>query len=435
MPLLAVCLQKFLNTECKNMKLLFLLLDLPDLGLGGGGFYADLIKEMSNRGHDVFVICKSDEKKVAGRYKEGTVSAIRVNVPFLKRNTSLFKKGIGSLLMNPSYIKAYKNYLQKEDFDYVFIPTPPATLVNVAKRIVTKKKTKVYVILRDIQPECADRKPSQEVLSRADVYDECKKPFGIHPVARRLLYNKSQALYKIADIIGCMTPGNAAFVKKIAPYIDYSKLKVLPNWYSEPERIAVNEQSVREKYGLTGKFVAIFGGNIGPQQAVWNIAQLAKMNLDKKDAVFLVVGRGVAKRTLEDMAIKDNLTNMMFLEYMPRQDYEAILQTADLGMISIDEKYKVPTSPSKIIGYMALAKPVLAMFNKGNDYGEFYIDRPGCGLWSVDLDNQKMQENFEWFYTHPQERIAMGRAGYYYYKEHFTAKKVSDELCKQLKNV
>ena len=272
-----------------------------------------------------------------------------------------------------AFYRAYKKHFRKITFDWLILPTPPATMVEVVKKIKKNQKTKVYVILRDIQPECDERSNiSPEILERTDVYNECKKPYGIHPVARRLLYNKSQSLYKIVDIIGCMTPGNVEFVKKIAPYVGNNKLKVLPNWYAEPEYIAVDVQSVRDKLNLKGKFVAIFGGNIGPQQAVWNIAQLAKMNINKKDVVFLVVGRGVAKHTLEDMARRDKLTNIIFLEYMPREDYEAVLQTADIGIISLDEKYQVPTCPSKIIGYMALSKPVLAMFNKGSDYGEFY---------------------------------------------------------------
>lgn len=413
------------------MKLLFLTLSLPDLSSGKGGFYADLINEMSFR-HDVYVICQNNGEKTNGLYKEGCVSVVRVNVPFLKTNTSLLRKGIGSLLMNPCFKKAFKKYFRNVNFDYVFVPTPPATLVNVAKVIKKRSKAKVYVILRDIQPECADRKVSQEILDRTNVYDECKKTFGINPVARRLLYRKSQQLYKMADMIGCMSPGNIEFVKKIAPYLDDSQLKLLPNWYADSERVNVDVEAIRKKYNLENKFVAIFGGNIGPQQAVWNIAQLAKMNKDKKDVVFLVVGKGVKKHILEEMARKDNLTNLTFMQYMPREDYEAILQTADLGIISLDEKYKVPTCPSKIIGYMALAKPVIAMINEGSDYGDFYIGKSGCGLWSVGLNNQKMQENFDWFYTHPEERKQMGLSGYEYFKSHLTEKCVCDDLCKQL---
>ena len=416
------------------MNILFLCLSLPDLSQKGG-FYADLVKKMADRGHNIFVLCSTENGMPNGLSTECGVKVLRVNVPFLRTNTSLMRKGLGSLMLNPIFCRAYKKYYSNIYFDWLMLPTPPATMVEVVNTIKRNQNANIYVILRDIQPECADRKPSPEILNRADVYDECKKPYGIHPVARRLLYNKSQALYKIADMIGCMTPGNAEFVKRIAPYVDYNKLKVLPNWYAEPQHIAVDEEAVREKYNLKGKFVAIFGGNIGPQQAVWNIAQLAKMNIMKKDVVFLVVGKGVAKHTLENMARKDNLTNIMFLEYMPREEYEAVLETADIGIISLDEKYQVPTCPSKVIGYMALSKPVLAMFNKGSDYGEFYIDNPRCGLWSVNLDYKKMQENFDWYYNHPEERKRMGSSGYIYYKKHFSAEAIAEILDAQLNNI
>ena len=417
------------------MNILFLCLSLPDIDQRGS-FYADLIIELENKGHNIYALCSTENGMSKGMSTEHGVKVLRVNVPFLRRNTSLLRKGIGSLMINPCFCRAYKKHYSKITFDWLMLPTPPPTMVEVVETIKKSQNPKVYVILRDIQPESGDRTHiSPETLNRTDVYEECKKPHGFHPIAKRLLYNKSQALYKIADIIGCMTPGNAAFVKKIAPYVDDNKLKVLPNWYAETKQVAVDEQSVREKYNLKGKFVAIFGGNIGPQQAVWNIAQLAKMNINKKDVVFLVVGRGVAKHTLEDMARRDNLTNMMFLEYMPREDYESVLQTADIGIISLDEKYQVPTCPSKVIGYMALSKPVLAMFNKGSDYGEFYIDNPGCGLWSVDLDHNRMQDNFEWFYSHPKERKQMGVNGYNYYKEHFSAERICELLDNQLKSI
>ena len=84
---------------------------------------------------------------------------------------------------------------------------------------------------------------------------------------------------------------------------------------------------------------------------------------------------------------------------------------------------------------MALGKPVLAMFNEGSDYGDFYIDKPGCGLWSVDLDNKKMQKNFEWLYTHPAEREQMGLSGYDYYKKHFTVDVIAEKLDAQLHDI
>ena len=416
------------------MKILFLTIGLPDMSKGGG-FYADLIQEMSNSGIEVTALSPTLPHQVSGLYQEGTCRVLRINVPFLKKNTSLIRKGIGSLALNPCYIWAYNKYLAKEKFDYVFLPTPPPTMVEVAKVIKKVSGAKLYVILRDIQPECGDRREvSESVLKRHDVYDECKNPFGINGLVYKYLYRKSQQLYRLADFIGCMSPGNMEFVKKIAPYVEDSKNVLLPNWYKETHLNEPNDSAeIRKKYDLTGKFVAIFGGNVGPQQAIWNIVTLAKHFNDQKDIVFLVVGRGTKMGRLKEMAANEHLDNIMFMPYMPRNEYEQVLKMADVGLISLDEKYKVPTCPSKVIGYMALHQPIVAMINEGSDYGEFYIDKPGCGLWSAGLDHEKMFANFEWMYTHPKERKAMGEAGYRYYKEHFDVRVVCKQLLEQLK--
>jgi hypothetical protein len=414
------------------MNVLFIAISMPDMASEQGGYYADLLREMANQGYKLTVVAPAIADGFAGIRNEGRLRIVRVLTGEFIGNFSFFKKGINVWRLSYQYKRAIKKYLSAEEFDVVIMPTPPVTLVDVVAYVKRKYSAKFYLLLRDIHPECLDRKVvPQRFLDRNDVYDECKKPYGVNLIAYWLLYKKAQHLYRISDYIGCMSPGNMNYMKEIAPDVPEGQLVLLPNWYKGKE-MDDKDNLIREKYKLENKFIAIFGGTIGEAQAVWNIAQLAKMNLDKKDVVFLVVGRGVRKHVLEEIARKDHLFNMMFLDYMPKEDYEAILQSADLGLISIDEKYKVPTCPSKIIGYMALAKPVLAMFNKGNDYGEFYIDKPGCGLWSVDLDYKKAQENFDWFYLHRAEGKEKGMAGYRYYKQHFTTQAISHLLSEQL---
>ena len=417
------------------MKILFLTVDLPDLSSPSQAFYADLITELTKLGHQITVVAPSKNKK-KGIGLEGGIRVLRVLTGEFIGNIPFWKKGINVWRLSFQYKRAIRQYLDKDEFDVVIMPTPPVTLVDVVSFVKKKYSAKLYLILRDIHPECLDRKVvPQRFLERTDVYEECKQPYGVNTFAYHLLYRKAQQLYEQSDAIGCMSPGNMAYIKQISPGISDDRILLLPNWYKGEEKEALSVCGVRKKYKLQNKFIAIFGGTIGEAQAVWNIAQLAKMNLEKKDVVFLVVGRGVRKKMLEEMARRDNLRNMVFLDYMPREDYEAILQTADLGLISIDEKYKVPTCPSKIIGYMALAKPVLAMFNKGNDYGEFYIDKPQCGLWADDLDYKALQEKFEWLYQHPKERKEMGENGFRYYKEHFTTEIISKLLSQQLASI
>lgn len=415
------------------MKILFISISMPDLSTGSGSFYADIVKELVSQGHDVTVMAPALKGGHVGVRQEGLMKVLRVKTGEVIGNIPFWKKGMNILLMTRQYKAGYQKHLAKTPFDIVIMPTPPSTLVDVVENVKKQTSAKFYLLLRDIHPECLDRKViPQRFLERTDVYDECKRPYGVNLLAYRLLYVKSQKLYRLADCIGCMSPGNMEYVKQIAPFVTDNQLTLLPNWYKGAEMDGEDTSAVREKYGLTGKFVAIFGGTIGEAQAVWNIAQLAKMNLSKKDVVFLIVGRGVKKQVLEDIAKQDGLDNMQFLNYMSREDYEAILQTADLGLISLDEKYTVPTCPSKIIGYMALGKPVLALINKGSDYGEYYIDRAKCGLWSDDLNYTKAQEQFEWFYRHPEERKDMGFSGFRFYKEHLDVSVVGKQLSEQL---
>ena len=406
---------------------------MPNLSLGKSDLYADIIYCLSNMGHDITILAPSIEDDFSGKRKEGKVEVIRVPLKPFIGNIPFFKKGIRIMEMSKKYIAAYNKYIADEKFDIILMATPPSSLYDVVKLAKKRSGAKFYLILRDIHPECLDRKKIPERFAkRTDVYDECKRPYGVNFFVEKLLFYQSQSLYKLADWVGCMSPGNQRYFKTIAPYIDDDRIVLLPNWYKGREYSGCKSDKLLEKYNLKGKFIAIFGGTIGEAQAVWNIATLAKHNLEKKDVVFLIVGRGTKKDVLEDIAKKDNLTNIRFLNYLPREDYEQILELADLGLISIDEKYKVPTCPSKIIGYMALAKPVLAMFNKGSDYGEYYIDQTGCGLYSVDLNHKKMFENFDWFYSHPKERVLMGLAGYNYYKTHLTVEAVCNTLNNQI---
>lgn len=417
------------------MKIIFVSIGMPDLSTSKSEMYADLLRELNSRNHTITIMAPSQGEEASGVYQEGPFRVLRVKVGQFRGNIPFYKKGLRILQLSSKYKKAYRRYFEDEKFDIVMMATPPSTLVDVIAMIKKRSGAKFYLILRDIHPESLNRTIiEKDILDRNDVYEECKKPFKVNYFVWQFLYVQSQKLYKIADWVGCMSPGNQEYLDTIAPHSEKRKNVVLPNWAKEVELLPSDYNVIKEKYGLGGKFVAIFGGVIGPAQGVWNIATLAKHFVDNPNIIFLIVGRGYKKALLEKWAKQDNLTNIQFMEFMPKDDYDKLLQAADVGLVSIDEKFTVPTCPSKVIGYMSMAKPVLAMFNKGSDYGDYYIGKTGCGLWSVGMDNEKMFSNFEWLYSHPDERKAMGVSGYNYFLKHLTPKAVCEILCNQIEN-
>ena len=419
------------------MKILFLTIDLPDLADGRGSLYADLVVELAKKGHEITAIAPCMPSQKEGLYIEGALRVLRVKNSAFIGNVPTYKKFYGVLMLTPHYKNAYRKYLWKESFDWIIMPTPPASLIDVVDYIQKRTDAKFYLLLRDIHPECRMRNPNLEIQKRESIYKECLEiPYKHDYILRPYLRRKAQKGYMMANLIGCMSPGNVAFVKHICPNIREERLVILPNWYKELDSTSCdsNITEVKAKYGLAGKYIAIFGGTITAAQAVWNIATLAKHYLFNKDIVILVVGRGSHKRVLERMANADNLSNIKFIDYMPREDYELLLRSADVGLISLDEKYIVPTCPSKVIGYMALAKPVIAMINKGNDYGDYYITKPGCGLYSTDMNNKLMFDNFNRLYENEALRKKMGMNGYKYYKQNLTVEAICKTLNEQLTN-
>lgn len=396
------------------MKILFLLLELsPDTT--ASAMYPDLMEELKNHGHEITVVAPSVNGAETTLQTERGLQVLRVKSMPIVGVHNLIKKGIGMALLPHFFKKAYKKYLGDQKFDWIFMPTPPITLIDVVSYIKQKSGAKFYLILRDIHPQSA---ASIGLIKYKFMYDYLAK--------------RAKKGYEIADKIGCMSQGNIDFIASNYPELDKRKLVLLMNWqkdegYSEPK---VN---IREKYNLEGKTLALFGGNIGHGQRIENIHFLAKHYKDRPDVVFLVIGKGVKKAALQQMIEEDNLKNVIFLNFLPRDEYLDFIKSVDIGLISISEKYTVPTCPSKAVSYMSLKIPIMAMINYGSDYGTI-IENAGAGFWAEGDKKEKVVELFDKLLESSKLRKKMGENGYKFYLENLTAEYAYNAVIKEIEN-
>ena len=395
------------------MKILFSLLELPKEG-NSGDMYSDLAEEFVHNGHEVTIVAPTLVGQNTGLYDERNMRVLRVRTSNSRVVPNLFKKALTWALMPYQFIWAYNRFLKNEYFDVVLMPTPPITFIDFVSHVKKQSDAKFYLILRDIHP--------QSFYSLGIIRNR---------IAYEFVFMKAKKAYRLADYIGCMSPGNIEFVKQIVPQIDKNKIVLLPNWMNYNEFDLPNYE-IRRKYNLSNKIVALFGGTIGVGQGITNIIKLAEHYNENNNIVFLVVGRGIRKQLLIDLASKNQLKNIVFLDYMPRDEYQSLLATADIGLISLDERYRVPTCPSKVIGYMSKKIPVFAMINEGSDYGEFYIDKSGSGLWSRAIDTNEMISKFDLLIHNKNLRDRMGLNGHKYFHDNFTTEKILEILIEQI---
>ncbi len=396
------------------MKILFVLLELP-LENKDGGMYGNLAEQFLKKGHEVTIIAPDVNHTRTFDGIERGMRVVRVASKETQGVASMFKKGIALTTLSYYFKKTYQKHLVGEQFDWIVMPTPPITLSGFVKYVKKRTGAKFYLILRDIHP--------QSVWSIGLLHNRLEYMF---------LDKKARIGYQIADLIGCMSQGNIDFIQNQYPGMQMGKGVLLYNWVTEPPQ-TVPDPSLRPRLGLDGKFVALFGGNLGKGQRIENIAYLAEHYIEKKDIVFLIIAKGVEKDRLLQIAEEKHLTNIRFMDFMPQKDYLNLTKSVDLGLVSINEDYCVPTCPSKAVSYMAAGVPVFAMINPGSDYGQI-IEDCGAGYWTVGSDKERTIELFDKLYNNAELRQNMSEAGTAFYKMNCTVEAAYSTMIKQMKD-
>ena len=114
------------------MNILFSLLGLAK-DLKSSGMYMDLALEFVKKGHQVTIICGTDEPTTFK--EEFGMKVLRVHSRPIKYVKNMIKKGIGMATLPYYFNRAYNKYLKNEKFDWVIMPTPPITLIDFVKKV------------------------------------------------------------------------------------------------------------------------------------------------------------------------------------------------------------------------------------------------------------------------------------------------------------
>lgn len=395
------------------MKILFLTISMPNMS-GSSNMYAALIKELARRGNELCVVAPVSDGNAETKLVPAGENVRILQVKSLPLfGVNLVRKGIANVLLPFVYQRAIDRHLRGEKFDLVVTPTPPITLVDVVARMKKRCGAKAYLILRDIFPQNA-----------VDL-GFMKKWQPIYWHFRR----QEKKLYRVCDEIGCMSQGNIDYIRRHNPDVPAEKLHILEN-FQAVEKLVPATEDLKAKYGVGGKFVVVFGGNMGVPQKLENVLALAKAcEADYPDVAFLLVGKGVQQARIRRLISEMRLTNTILKDLIPYQDYQRLVAQCDVGLISLNERFTIPNIPSKTLSYFNLKLPVLASLDAATDYGKL-LDEIGAGLWSLAGDVPAFKANFDRLYRDAELRSRMGENGRRYLETHMSDKIAADTLMK-----
>ena len=351
------------------MNFLFLTMGtIEDINLKG--IYPDLLRKLRDLGHQVSVLGAYHSND----YTESdvTVDGIRM-VHIVTGKTEKCNpiiKGLNMLLLSKAYIKAIDKYYSNDHFDCVLYSTPPITLVKAISYIKKRDNAKSYLMLKDIFPQNA-------------VDLGMMRKHGVRSIVYKHFRKMEIDLYEISDKIGCMSPANVKYILDHNPFLAEEKVEVFPNCIEITDSTISDKEKVyyRKKYNLSEeKTICIYGGNLGKPQDIPFVIDCIKEAKRLESVYFVIIGSGTEYSKIEAFIKKDKPTNISLFSKIPRDDYNRLAAACDIGLIFLNHSFTIPNFPSRLLGYMQAALPVLCCTDKNSDIGKTVVEG-GFGWW------------------------------------------------------
>lgn len=392
------------------MNILFLtLLDFSTIE--ENGIYTDLMREFEKGGHNVYIISPTEKRKQQPTKlidnKSNKILKLQIGNT---QKTNILEKGISTLTLESKFLQGIKKYFHDVKFDLVIYSTPPITLQKAVEYVKKRDKAKAYLLLKDIFPQNA-----------VDLGMLAKSGF------KGLLYNyfrtKEKKLYQISDHIGCMSKANVDYIIQQNPEIPREIVEVCPNTV-DPQSVIKNEQKISEikaKYNIPqNKTVFIYGGNLGKPQGINFLIECLRTNGDNDQVYFVIAGAGTEFNKLKIFMDNAKLPNAQLFSQLPKDDYELLANSCDVGLIFLDKRFTIPNFPSRMLSYMQDSMPVLAATDINTDIGHV-IEKGNFGYW-CESGNVKEFNRHVQALCKKQLRIQMGKNAREYLDNNYTAK-------------
>jgi colanic acid biosynthesis glycosyl transferase WcaI len=259
-----------------------------------------------------------------------------------------------------------------------------------------------------------------------DIYPDIAIELGKirNPLFIKALKKVESLTYRWSDKVAVLSESfrqNLINEKGVSP----EKVAVVPVWLDAGDIVPQSRENAwRREMGIPPeKFVVLYAGTIGLVSGAEVILAAARRLKSREDILFLLVGGGYAKDQVEVEARQLGLTNIRMLPFQPRERLSELQATADVSLVTLAPERGRTSVPSKVLGYMAAARPIVASVDANCDTARM-IKEAGCGLVVAPGEGEALAQAVCHYYENPPQRAADGSNGRQYFLKNYEKKRV-----------
>jgi glycosyltransferase involved in cell wall biosynthesis len=164
-----------------------------------------------------------------------------------------------------------------------------------------------------------------------------------------------------------------------------NRITVIENWADGDviQPVPREDNPLLREWGLEGKFVLGYSGNMGHVHEFKTIIDAAERLKDEPAIVFVFIGDGIARPWLEAETAERGLTNVQFHPYQPADRLRWSLNVPDVHFVSLKPALEGLIVPSKFYGIAAAGRAVIHVGDPGGEIPRI-LEREQCG-WSYGI--------------------------------------------------
>ena len=214
-----------------------------------------------------------------------------------------------------------------------------------------------------------------------DLFPEVATALGVRltqgAIGRLLAWARDRSLTAAARNV---VLSDAMRSRLVARNVAAESIVVIPNWAdgSALRPIPLDANPLRSEWGLTGKFVVGYSGNMGRAHEFQTILDGAVALREERDIVFLFIGGGAQQGWLAQEAARLQVS-ALFMPYQPREALAQSLGVADAHFVSLRPELEGLVVPSKFYGILAVGRPVIFIGDGNGEMGR-EVAAAACGF-------------------------------------------------------
>ncbi|MBZ0087669.1 MAG: glycosyltransferase family 4 protein [Thermomonas sp.] len=298
----------------------------------------------------------------------------------------------GRALAYLDYLRDVKRALAQllQPGDLVVAMTDPPLLGAAIDGVVARKGARCVQWLQDLFPEVAEG-----VFGR-----------GLRLPAAPLHWQRNRSLRRSERVV-VISQDMAARIAALG--VPRERITVIENWTDDVAIRPLPREAnpLRDAWGLQGKFVVGYSGNLGRAHDWRTMLEVATRLRDREDIRFVLIGGGRGLRDFSEAAQARGLANVQLQPYQPRGALAHSLALPDLHWLSLRPALEGCIFPSKWYGILAAGRPSLFI---GDPEGEIArrLREAGCGFAVAPGRVDAAQGFIERLASDPGEAAAMG---------------------------